>query len=282
MEKRSAYDFFVKDYQQYGIDKYNRPLLAQNEGAGLMTMDKLKYIPPYSKTGKGEFIHCFPHGEVGEGRDKIDCRLYINFKSGNLLDFINEFIGKCVKSKEKIPYFKFYTKTDNRNDNFLIYTSYEKAEQIITLLEQIKKEHPELFSGTEKVSKNMGTINGWIGYGDEPTKEMTKTLGGSYNSTRENLTDDFISDTKRNPKFANLLDRNGKLTYSETVYRLYINELYKNGIEPNFCANIGTPKKVQDIYRRKAASQQNTQPNTQQNIQQSTQQNTQQSIRHPA
>ena len=46
-------------------------------------------------------------------------------------------------------------------------------------VEEIKTEKPELLEGTELVSRNMGTINGYIGYGDEPSAKNE-----SYNSTR--------------------------------------------------------------------------------------------------
>ena len=236
MSERSAYDFFAKDYQNFGVVKYTRPVLAQNN----RTIADLRHERDDGFFEKGDFIHVFPNGEVGEGRDKIDCRLYINFKSENLLAFVNELIGKALKTNTKLPYFKFYTRTDNRNDDFLIYSSFEKAEQNIDLIEQVKAEHPELFDGTENMSRNLGKINGYIGYGDEPTKEMS---GESYNTVRENVTDDFISHIRHNS--------DGKIALDENLVNEYEKTLQKNGIESNFCLNKGTKEKVEEIYKNK-------------------------------
>jgi len=222
----SAYDFFVKDYKDFGIDSRIRPLDPQSN----RDMNAFK-------NGASDFIHIFHNGHIGGGRDKIDCRLYMNFKSDKVLDFINEFIAKSVKVGGRMPYLKFYTTTNNRNDNFMIYTSYEKAEQWIDMIEQIKKEKPELFEGAEKVSRNFGKINGYIGYGDEPTEEQKK-IGSSYNALRDEIVSDFA--------YAN---KNQK--YSTEMKQMFEQKLEKHGIEPNFCVSTGTRERVEEIYKKK-------------------------------
>lgn len=80
-------------------------------------------------------------------------------------------------------YFKF-TIQDRRNDPFLFYTSYEKLPTYLQIIREIKAEKPELFEGAELISQNLGVIDGYIGYGDEPSVKKNSGENFSYNEIR--------------------------------------------------------------------------------------------------
>ena len=121
------------------------------------------------------------------GQEKIDMRLYLNLKSENIIKFSEEFY-KRIKDKQLSGYFKF-SHWDNRNDTWLVYSSYENLNQYIDIIESIKKDKPELLEGTEKVSPNMGVIKGYIGFGEEPKKERE-----SYNSKLSKVTNNIFKE----------------------------------------------------------------------------------------
>ena len=58
----------------------------------------------------------------------------------------------------------------NRDDTIVIYSSTESLIKYIEILQEIKREHPELISRTKEPPVLTGKIDGWIGYGSEPEK----------------------------------------------------------------------------------------------------------------
>ncbi len=98
--------------------------------------------------------------------NKTNVRLYLNLKYENIVKFAKEFYNKCVDKNQDF-YFKFASE-DLRNDTFLVYTSYEKANDFIEIIREIKREKPYLFDGAEKINPLLGRIDGYIGFGEEP------------------------------------------------------------------------------------------------------------------
>ncbi|MCL2846606.1 MAG: hypothetical protein FWE38_02845 [Firmicutes bacterium] len=231
--KRGAHDVFAKEK---GEMNGFHPVSCQS-GRDMETLEK----------GKGDFIHVFGNKLAGGKQEDIEARLYLNLKSENTVEFIQKFINKTMGGENKstrAPYFKFYTNTDNRNDNFLIYTSHENAEAYIDVLEQIKKEHPELVAGTDQMSRNFGNVNSWIGYGDEPSEEMYKNHGRSYNSSRESLVDGFMWDKRKD------LPSGEKLEYTPELLAEFEAYLEKNGVDKSFASNVGTRERMEQIYNK--------------------------------
>ena len=100
-------------------------------------------------------------------RPKIEHRLYINTDSISLYKIINLFMSEC--SKKGIPfYFKFDNSSGFRDDSIPIYSSTEHLLDYIEILNNIKKNNPDLnFYNPPLLT---GKINGFIGYGSEPDK----------------------------------------------------------------------------------------------------------------
>ena len=135
--------------------------------------------------GHMNFVHVMTHKNQS-GSPKIDLRLYLNLKRDNIVKFSKIFYKTC-RERNMLPYFKFSNTDNKRNDTFLIYTNYEDMQTYIDIINEIKANNPELLEGTEKPNPNMGTIEGYIGYGEEPVKH-----GESYNSTRRKACDDMF------------------------------------------------------------------------------------------
>ena len=121
-----------------------------------------------------------------------ECRLYLNMKVENVAEFAT--IAMRLGQVLELPlYFKF-ARNDKRNDTFLFYCSYEEVPKVVALIEQIKAEKPKLFEGTEKVPCHLGKINGYIGFGEEPTEVCKLPIyedGASYTEVRADMLEEL-------------------------------------------------------------------------------------------
>ncbi len=140
------------------------------------------------RTNNG-FLHVFSDYITDQHITPIECRLYLNLKGENVSKFVDEFYSKC-KERGKPFYFRFNVK-DNRNDNFVIYTNYRNAKSFVNIIEQIKLEHPNLLDGTEQTNQNLGKINGYIGFGDEPNPNKSKVKRG-YLALRKRVVEESV------------------------------------------------------------------------------------------
>ena len=139
-----------------------------------------------SKYSKDVFLdngweHFFSKGLSYPPQEKINVehRLYINPLETDYYEMAYLFAEKCLT--KNIP---FYFKMDNgfSDDKIVIYSDTEHLKVYISLLDEIKKEHPNLISNTQKPPVLCGLIDNWIGYGSEPMQR-----GESYNSKRSHL-----------------------------------------------------------------------------------------------
>lgn len=107
---------------------------------------------------------------------RVEHRLYLNCDS-TVCDLIAlKLIEKC---REKgIGYHFKYDEDADRSDSFVIYSDTIHLPMYVDILEEIKKELPDEFE-ERKNGENVfhepplltGVIDGWIGYGSEPSKE---------------------------------------------------------------------------------------------------------------
>jgi len=231
--KHSAYDFFVKDYKKYDLLKSVLPLHAQNG----TTMQELKL-------GSSDFIHIF---DTFRCTKPINCRLYLNLEPKNIVPFIDKLM--LATRREKLPelympYFKFYTTSNNRNDMFLLYTNYDNAEKYIDIFEKIKSEYPEIVKGTENISRNIASINGWIGFGEEPTFTKNKKSGKphnfSYNSLREMAVEDFLYNLDNSKDFKSFRGENGSPKIDEALLKKFNEHILQYDIDESFCLNFNS------------------------------------------
>jgi len=128
-----------------------------------------------------DFIHVYPF----EHPSKIDCRLYLNITPENSCK-VGEILMKEAYKKHLRVYFKFDT-TGSRNDTMLLYTSYERVNDFVQILQEIKKKRPELFSGAEKTSLLTAKVADCISYGEEPEYKHS-----SFNTERCDAIDEFV------------------------------------------------------------------------------------------
>ena len=128
-----------------------------------------------------DFVHVYPF----EYPSKIDCRLYLNTTPENSCKIGELLLKECYKKHLRV-YFKFDT-SGLRNDTMLLYTSYERVNDFVEMLEQIRNKHPQLFVGAEKTSLLTARVNDFIAYGEEP--EYTHS---SFNSERCDAIDNFV------------------------------------------------------------------------------------------
>ena len=148
------------------------------------------YLQNYSKDKGSSFVHIrsdlFYHPK--KPKQDTECRLYLNLKAENIAK-VARLALRLGQRKGLSLYFKFSEKRlDQRNDTLLFYCSYEEASEVVDLIEEIKSAEPKLFEGTEKDLSHLGVINGYIGFGEEPSKEMQKKFkdegGISYTEAR--------------------------------------------------------------------------------------------------
>lgn len=131
-----------------------------------------------------DFIYIYPN--LLPSKEKIECRLYLNLKPENVIPFIKKFLTESENQKVK-TYLKFYTKPCARNDNVIIYTNYDDIQKQITIINQIKQENPYLFEGAIVGNPFLASINGFIGFGEEP-----KYQHSSFNYERANAMCQFV------------------------------------------------------------------------------------------
>lgn len=116
-------------------------------------------------------------------------RLYINSDSLDTYKVAMEFVKKCIN--RNIPYdFKFDV-AGNRDDTIVIYSDTEHLVDFINILNEIKKEQPEIGARFKTPPLLTGKIGDWIGYGSEPVIEGKKD---SFNGLRAKVIDHAITE----------------------------------------------------------------------------------------
>lgn len=176
-KQRSAtpfYNFFLRGYNKY-FKGTGTSLAKLQTGEGLIRDEN-------NELDMGDFLHVYGYEITEKQRPKIEARLYLNLKAKNIPLFAIEAYRKC--KEQQLPFYFKFELQDNRNDPFLFYTSYEDLPKYVAVIDEIKRENPELLEGTELISKNLGVLNGYIGYGDEPLIKDEDGDNYSYNSLR--------------------------------------------------------------------------------------------------
>ena len=149
-------------------------------------------------------------------RVNVEHRLYINTDSESLYSIINLFMKAC--SDKGIPfYFKFGLNDGSRDDTIPIYSDSEHLLDYIEILNDIKKNHPEL--AFYKPPILCGKINGFIGYGSEPDEEIVHKRT-SFNEIRANLIEDSIKKCRDN-----WIKNNLRTNYGTKEKPRYINQI---------------------------------------------------------
>lgn len=190
------YSFFQKGFKNLVNKIAENPILSDVKDVqivGKLQNDKM-FIPEEDGPDPDNFFRVLGFNFVGQQREKEEARLYLNLMSKNIPSFMKEFYIEC--RKRELPFQCKFSLCDHRNDTFLLYTSYDRLCIYKDIIEGIKQNSPQLFEGTENINQNLGVIDGYIGYGEEP--EVRDSKGGlySFNSLREEVVNDIVSAVK--------------------------------------------------------------------------------------
>ena len=167
------------------------------ENTLLNTLKESDYTIWDQKSSSNPDLVFFHHVKSPQYIPDCNIRLYINAKRKHLLDLVCEILDKM---ENKSIYLKFmsdkYIDTKTRNEKIVIYTNNTLQEngtnnlnEILTAINEIKKENPSLLEGCEITNPFMKKIDGFIGYAQDPDTNIyhfqnghSKEIGQSYNS----------------------------------------------------------------------------------------------------
>ena len=168
----------------------------------------------------------------------VDHRLYLNTENIDTYKVMELFRNKC-KERELDYHFKFSDNGD-RDDTIVIYSDDRKLSDYIKILEEIKKEEPEIVKRAQTPPMLTGKIDGWIGYGSEPQLDEDGKNTNSFNNLRSGIIQNAIS--KETIKW---IRENKELTKKDLGLNEYLTKqifddikdkyrMYKSVYEPKF------------------------------------------------
>ena len=114
----------------------------------------------------------------------VEHRLYLDTEGDATFKMATYLVKKF--DEHHLPYYFKFAERATRNDTMVIYSSTENLTKYIEILQEIKKEHPQLVSRIKEPPILTGIIDGWIGYGSEPAKTPDGNHH-SFNEIRSNL-----------------------------------------------------------------------------------------------
>ena len=133
------------------------------------------------------------HNSINPSKYKkiiVDHRLYLNTENIDTYKVMELFRNKC-KERELDYHFKFSDRGD-RDDTIVIYSDDKKLSKYLEILEEIKKEEPEIVKRAQTPPMLTGKIDGWIGYGSEPKLDEDGNTN-SFNNVRSGIIQNAIS-----------------------------------------------------------------------------------------
>lgn len=131
------------------------------------------------------FVHVKPDC-ANQKFSNCTCRLYINLSPKNAMKLGS--ILEAVCENENIPlYYKIWTKSSDRNDPFLVYTTYDHVTEIVSKIQQIEKTNPEIFAGAERANPFLAKVDKFIFFGEEPRQN-----GLSFTKVRAKAISEYL------------------------------------------------------------------------------------------
>ena len=180
--------------------------------------EKLEIIyPKYTPFSHGKSWTYISHNSINPSKYKkiiVDHRLYLNTENIDTYKVMELFRNKC-KERELDYHFKF-SDIGNRDDTIVIYSDDKKLSKYLEILEEIKKEEPEIVKRAQTPPMLTGKIDGWIGYGSEPKLDEDGNTN-SFNNVRSGIIQNAIS--KETIKW---IRENKELTKEDTGLNEYL------------------------------------------------------------
>lgn len=147
----------------------------------------------YTPFSHGKSWTYISHNSINPSKYKkiiVDHRLYLNTENIDTYKVMELFRNKC-KERELDYHFKFSDRGD-RDDTIVIYSDDKKLSKYLEILEEIKKEEPEIIKRAQTPPMLTGKIDGWIGYGSEPKLDEDGNTN-SFNNVRSGIIQNAIS-----------------------------------------------------------------------------------------
>lgn len=170
----------------------------------------------------------------------IEHRLYLDTESLDTYKMTTYLVEKC--DEHHLPYYFKFDQYADRDDTIVIYSSTENLTKYVEILQEIKREHPELVSRAKEPPILTGKIDGWIGYGSEPAKTPDGQRH-SFNEIRAKVLENSIGKVT---KQWIMNHRNQQITYQgqKMLFQEYI-------------AMKSTEKLIADLERRYISYEEN-------------------------
>ena len=193
--------------------------------------EKLEIIyPKYTPFSHGKSWTYISHNSINPSKYKkiiVDHRLYLNTENIDTYKVMELFRNKC-KERELDYHFKFSDRGD-RDDTIVIYSDDKKLSKYLEILEEIKKEEPEIIKRAQTPPMLTGKIDGWIGYGSEPSLDENGKNTKSFNSSRSGIIQNAIS--KETIKW---LRENKELTKEDLGLNEYLTKQISDDIKDKY------------------------------------------------
>lgn len=170
------------------------------------------------------------HNSINPSKYKkiiVDHRLYLNTENIDTYKVMELFRNKC-KERKLDYHFKFSDRGD-RDDTIVIYSDDKKLSKYLEILEEIKKEEPEIIKRAQTPPMLTGKIDGWIGYGSEPSLDENGKNTKSFNSSRSGIIQNAIS--KETIKW---LRENKELTKEDLGLNEYLTKQISDDIKDKY------------------------------------------------
>lgn len=170
----------------------------------------------------------------------VEHRLYLDTESLDTYKMTTYLVEKC--DEHNLPYYFKFDQYADRDDTIVIYSSTENLTKYVEILQEIKREHPELVSRAKEPPVLTGKIDGWIGYGSEPAKTPDGQRH-SFNEIRAKVLENSIGKVT---KQWIMNHRNQQITYQgqKMLFQEYI-------------AMKSTEKLIADLERRYLSYEEN-------------------------
>lgn len=170
----------------------------------------------------------------------VEHRLYLDTESLDTYKMTTYLVEKC--DEHNLPYYFKFDQYADRDDTIVIYSSTENLTKYVEILQEIKREHPELVSRAKEPPVLTGKIDGWIGYGSEPAK----TPDGQRHSFNEIRAKVLESSIGKVTKQWIMNHRNQQITYQGQ--KMFFQE---------YIAMKSTEKMIADLERRYISYEEN-------------------------
>lgn len=172
---------YIRDTQILNLltnENYSPLNLTQNKCLEMIKSDKFRHSLPihfqYINKLEDKYFICIKTDELyGYNFNKFtyDVRLYLNIPCNKLLDFSKEFLDRAYNNE--LPALFKILNNDFRCDTITIYTDYEFSSKIVDTINDIKRECPSIFLEEKPVNPLLGSIDDYIGFGEQLRSNAT-------------------------------------------------------------------------------------------------------------